>query len=129
MGIPAFLIASTLNISVAQRLVRKLCKHCKKDDAISLSLFPKGSIIPETLTHHSVAVGCEYCYYTGYNGRIAIYEIIPINKYLIDQIKSNIMDIDDYLEKEKIPTLKTNAIELIKLGETSIEEVYTLLTE
>lgn len=129
MGIPSFLIASTLTISVAQRLVRKLCNHCKKEEEISLGLFPKNSSIPESLKHHYVSVGCEQCYYTGYSGRKAIYEIIPIDKFLINQIKNNVLDIESYLEKEKIPTLKSNALELIQQGETSIEEVYTLLTE
>jgi type IV pilus assembly protein PilB len=129
MGIPSFLVASTLNISVAQRLVRKLCNHCKKEEAISLSLFPKGSSMSEHLKFHYVSVGCEQCYYTGYSGRKAIYEIIPINKYLLNQIKNNVLDIEAYLLKEKIPTLKSNALELIQKGETSIEEVYTLLTD
>lgn len=129
MGIPSFLVASTLNISVAQRLVRKLCNHCKKEADISLDLFPKNISLPDNLKFHQVSVGCEHCYYTGYQGRKAIYEIIPINKYLTNQIKSNSLDIEAYLVKEKIPTLKSNALELIQLGETSIEEVYTLLTE
>ncbi len=129
MGIPSFLVASTLNISVAQRLVRKLCNHCKKESEISLDLFPKNISLPDNLKFHHVSVGCEHCYYTGYQGRKAIYEIIPINKYLTNQIKSNVLDIEAYLLKEKIPTLKSNALELIQQGETSIEEVYTLLTE
>ncbi|MCF6168800.1 GspE/PulE family protein [Lutibacter sp.] len=129
MGIPSFLVASTLNISVAQRLVRKLCNHCKKAAKISIDLFPKNSSLPTNLKNHYVSVGCEKCYYTGYSGRKAIYEIIPINKHLTNQIKSNVLDIEAYLLKEKIPTLKSNALELIQQGETSIEEVYTLLTE
>ena len=129
MGIPPFLIASTLNISVAQRLVRKLCAHCKKEEKMALNLFPESSTVPEKLKNHFVAKGCEACYYTGYNGRKAIYEIIPIDNYLVNQIKNNVLDIDAYLKKEKIPTLKSNALQLIEQGETSIEEVYTLLTE
>ena len=129
MGIPSFLIASTLNISVAQRLVRKLCNHCKKEEQISLDLFHKNSSVPKSLKYHFTPVGCEQCHYTGYTGRKAIYEIIPIDNYLMNQIKNNALDIDTYLSKEKIPTLKTNALELIQKGETSIEEVYSLISE
>ena len=130
MGIPSFLIASTLNISIAQRLVRRLCPHCKKKENITADLFPKNnSSILKSLQHHYAPIGCEQCYYTGYSGRKAIYEIIPIDNYLIDQIKSNALDIESYLLKEKIPTLKTNALELIQKGETSIEEVYALISQ
>ncbi len=127
MGIPPFLVASTLNISIAQRLVRKLCTRCKKEELISPELFPKETLFPENLKKHLVPVGCKECYYTGYKGRKAIYEIIPIDKYLNNQIKNNTLDIEPYLLNNKIPTLKSKAIELIQQGETSIEEVYTLL--
>lgn len=129
MGIPSFLVSSTLNISIAQRLVRKLCNHCKKEEPISPELFPKDMLLPENLRHHHVAVGCKECYYTGYSGRKAIYEIIPIDKFLNNQIRSNVLDIEPYLISKKIPTLKSKALKLIQLGETSIEEVYTLLIE
>lgn len=127
MGIPPFLVASTLNVSVAQRLVRKLCEHCKKEEEITLGLFPKKSEIPPNFKSHFVPVGCNNCYYTGYNGRKAIYEIIPLDNFLTDQIKNEVLDVDSYLQDEKIPTLKSNAYQLIQQGVTSIEEVYTML--
>ncbi|GAB1856180.1 GspE/PulE family protein [Flavobacteriaceae bacterium MHTCC 0001] len=128
MDIPPFLIASTLNVSVAQRLVRKLCNHCKKEEAVHPSVFPKHFVMPEGLNTHYVATGCSSCYYTGYQGRKAIYEIIPITKTLIGHIKNNALEIDDYLEENNIATLKRNAIALIKHGVTSVEEVYPLLS-
>lgn len=78
---------------------------------------------------HFIAVGCPECYHTGYNGRKAIYEIIPINKSLVDPIKNNALEIDKYLTEHKIKTLKLNATDLIMNGITSIEEVYALLTD
>lgn len=129
MGIPPFLIASTLNVSIAQRLVRKLCDGCKKEDVVSPNLFPENFSIPKTLDTHFKAVGCSTCYYTGYKGRKAVYEIVPITKALIPYIKDNELSIDDYMEENKIETLKSNAIQLIKFGTTSIEEVYSLLTD
>jgi len=128
MGIPAFLIASTLNVSVAQRLVRKLCTSCKKEKEIETSIFPKNFKIPNTLKKHYVATGCQNCYHTGYQGRKAIYEIIPITKSLIPHIKNNDLEVDDYLKENEVGTLKNNAIDLIIQGITSVEEVYALLT-
>ncbi|WP_348799718.1 GspE/PulE family protein [Flavobacterium adhaerens] len=127
MGVPSFLIASTLNISVAQRLVRKLCQFCKTEEDIKTELFPTGFAIPENLKNHYVAVGCEQCYHTGYSGRKAIYELLPIESELSALIKNNQLDINNYLEENEIFTLKKNALSLIKNGTTSIDEVFSLL--
>ncbi len=128
MDIPSFLIASTLNVSVAQRLVRKLCVHCKQKEKVVEDLFPENFSITDAFTNHYTAQGCEECYHTGYTGRKAIYEIIPITKELMEQIKNNRLEIDEYLKENNIKTLKDNALRLVQSGETSIEEVYSLLT-
>nr|WP_299484888.1 GspE/PulE family protein [uncultured Allomuricauda sp.] len=128
MGVPPFLIANTLNISVAQRLVRKLCPKCKRQDVIQKELFPEGFNPPKDLKFHFSPVGCQECHHTGYNGRKAIYEIIPINKTLIPHIKNNVLDIQEYLQERQIMTLKDNALSLMENGTTSIEEIYPLLT-
>ncbi|MFE3872479.1 GspE/PulE family protein [Flavobacterium sp. ZS1P70] len=127
MGIPSFLIASTLNLSVAQRLVRKLCNQCKSEKPIHASLFPTGFKIPKKMQIHYEAVGCEQCYHTGYSGRKAIYEILPIDNELSTLIKNNQLEIDHYIEEKEIFTLKKNALSLIKEGITSIDEVFSLL--
>jgi type IV pilus assembly protein PilB len=129
MDIPAFLIASTLNVSVAQRLVRKLCPKCKTKKPIQSSDLPDQFEIPRDLQNQFIATGCNECYHTGYIGRKAIYEIVPITKALITHIKNNTHEIDSYLIEENIASLKTNAIELVKNGTTSIEEVYALLID
>lgn len=128
MGIPPFLIASTLNVSVAQRLVRKLCAKCKEETTITTTIFPKNFEIPKDLKTHYEAVGCNDCHHTGYDGRKAIYEIIPITNTLVTYIKNNELEIDDYLKENNISTLKSNALQLVKTGVTSVEEVYALLT-
>jgi type IV pilus assembly protein PilB len=129
MGIPPFLIASTLNISIAQRLIRKLCNSCKEIKPVLAGLFPTGFTVPPNLAQHYEAIGCEECYHTGYSGRKAIYEILPVDKELMGLIKANILSIDEYLEQKDIHTLKDNAIDLIKDGTTSVEEVFSLLME
>src|SRR5690606_11850632 len=124
-----FLIASTLNVSVAQRLVRKLCPNCKKETFIQPDTFPQNFVPPKTLKTHYIAVGCNNCYHTGYQGRKAIYEIIPIDKDLVNHIKKNDLEIDAYLIEKDIKTLKSNAIDLVERGITSVEEVYALLID
>lgn len=129
MGVPPFLIASTLNMSVAQRLVRKLCDSCKREAPIDGGLFPKGSVVPRDLGRHCLPVGCDRCHHTGYLGRRAIYEILPISRELHRPIKENHLEVDAYLKGAGIPTLYTNAIEMVRQGTTSIEEVYPLLAQ
>ncbi len=127
MGVPPYLLASTLNLSVAQRLVRKLCVHCKKEESVSKSLFPENFSDSKKIKKHFVPVGCSNCYHTGYDGRKAIYEIIPITPELEIAIKHNELQIDDYLAEHNLNTLKNNAILMVQQGETSIDEVYSLL--
>lgn len=127
MGVPPFLIASTLNVSVAQRLVRKLCPHCKEKRPIEKEDFPKGFEVPADLEGHFVAMGCNLCHHTGYAGRKAIYEILPISRELQKSIKNEVLEIDDYLEHHKITQLGDHALNLIKNGTTSVEEVFSLL--
>jgi len=129
MGVPAFLIAATIKLSVAQRLVRKLCSKCKTKEALTLDLLPERFTLPDSFNHHYKPKGCEHCYHTGYKGRKAMYEIVPITKELIGAIKNNELEIDGYLLEHKIATLKMNAMTLISKGITSIEEVYSLLSD
>lgn len=127
MGVPAHLIASTLNSSVAQRLVRKLCPHCKEEAPITKELFPIQYQIPKDLTSHFVANGCSQCYQTGYIGRKAIYEVLPVTTELAKHIKNNDLYITEYLESHNIQRLSDQALELLKEGETAVDEVYSLL--
>lgn len=129
MGIAPYLLATTLSMSVAQRLVRKLCDSCKNEVAISKAKFPSNFNNHNLVKKHFESVGCKTCYFTGYNGRKALYEIIPITGALETMIKTNQLQIDDYLTEQNLKTLQDNAIELINKGETSIEEVYSLLTK
>lgn len=128
MNVPPFLLASTLNLSVAQRLVRKLCNSCKKEVSVSDELFLENPSLEENIESHYIPVGCNDCYFTGYDGRKAIYEIIPIGLELETAIKHNELQIDDYFVKHNLSSLKDNAINMISSGETSIDEVFSLLS-
>lgn len=127
MGIPSFLIANTLNISVAQRLVRLLCPGCKKEEAFDEDLFPRKYKPPEKVHTHFVPVGCPACFNTGYKGRKAIYEVIPIDEDLSDEIKKGNSRVDGLLKEKNLEVLGGNAFNLFRNGDTSIEEIYSML--
>lgn len=127
MGVPSYLLASTLTMSVAQRLVRKLCPDCKEKSNTASKDFPPTFNQAEQIKSHFVPVGCDVCYHTGYKGRMAIYEIVPIDRELELAIRDNRLEIDDYVISNELSTLKSNAIKQVVAGNTSLEEVYSLL--
>lgn len=127
MGIPSFLIADTLNMAVAQRLVRELCTQCKQKKAFEKRELPKRYIPSKNLSFTYHATGCENCFYTGYKNRIAIYEVIPIDNELRDKIKDKILNVDKILSEKGITSLHENAFALVEQGITSIKEVYPIL--
>ncbi|MDO5981436.1 GspE/PulE family protein [Flavivirga spongiicola] len=124
MGVPSFLIAETINISVAQRLIRTLCKTCKKEQEFNEDDLPWSFIPKNKLKKHYVAVGCDDCYHTGYKGRRAIYEILPITRDVIDAIKKNTLEQSDAMKNKK---LSDKAFDLFSKGLTSLDEIYPIL--
>jgi len=127
MGIPPFLVANTLNTSVAQRLIRLLCSHCKQEQAFEASSYPKHFKPFAIVSHHYLAKGCDQCYYTGYSGRKAVYEVIPLDQELTEEVKNNNISIHSLLQQRGIKTLGENAFALFAGGQTTIEEIYPLL--
>jgi len=126
MGVAPYLLAGTLNLSVAQRLLRQLCNHCKQEIKTDLKLVPLEYRSKITEMQY-VAKGCEACFYFGYKGRKAIYEVLNIDKNLVDYIKQGRTEIGEYLKLNQIDTLTQNAIRVFNEGETSLEEIYPYL--
>ncbi|WNM19461.1 GspE/PulE family protein [Flavobacterium capsici] len=126
MGVPSYLIAETLNVSVAQRLVRKLCVDCKEEIRFIADDFPKSFKIPYTPDKLFKPSGCNKCYHTGYAGRKAIYEVLNIDFKAANHIKNNEMSLilDD---KTNFETLPEKAFSMLSKGETSLDEIYSIL--
>ncbi|MBL6749181.1 MAG: type II/IV secretion system protein [Nevskia sp.] len=127
LGVPAYLIKATVVGIVAQRLVRRLCPHCKQaveigqerwDEIAGIAGLPRPKLVYEP-------VGCLECRETGYLGRVGIYEIMPLSPAL----KSCIGDQTDGLLlraaaiKEGMTPLRAAGCRKIAAGETSVEEV------
>ncbi len=129
MKIPSYLLANTLNVSVAQRLIRLLCPHCKRQEPFSMLKLPKNYNTRTEVAEQQIAVGCDKCYHTGYRGRKAIYEVIPVDGVISQKIKNNEYDILSVLKEKKIKTLAENAFDLFRIGDTSFEEIYPLLMQ
>ncbi len=126
MGIPNYLIASTLNLSVAQRLVRLLCTHCMEIENSDIALFTHNKAF---LHQHALAKGCSRCHYTGYSGRTALFEMIEIDEKMTEKIKNNSSSYDSDADSLSFISIKEQAIRLLKDRKTSYAEVYPLLIE
>jgi general secretion pathway protein E/type IV pilus assembly protein PilB len=127
MGVPPFLLAATVNTSVAQRLVRLLCPHCARQEAWSPAL-DRHIHLSAPPAHHRVAVGCPQCHYTGYKGRHAVYEVVAMDSALHDLLRSGTTDATAELERKGIRTLARSAYELLAEGRTSLDEVHPILS-
>ena len=126
MGIEAYLISGALIAVEAQRLVRKLCPHCKQPTNLPKSMLDQlKEFLPEKYTFFK-AVGCDQCGQTGYMGREMISEILPITDKMQSLI-ANGGSKDDMraLAKEEgfIDMFEDGVIRAAR-GVTSIEEIY-----
>ncbi len=126
MGIAPYLISSSLNLVVAQRLVRKICPDCKTEVKISKEelekLYGKNFSVKDVVY---VGKGCRKCLQTGYKGRVAVFEILQFSKSLREAIinKASAGEIENIALKEGLRLLRDTAVDLVKKGVTSIEEV------
>ena len=134
MGVPAFLVASTINIAIGQRLLRQLCQKCKverklsDDESKSLSeLIP--SIRPDMKFY--APKGCAECGQSGYQGRISIREVLEVK----DDIRHLIMnrgsaqEIKDAAVKGGMTTMIEDALQKAEQGLTSLEEILRVVHE
>lgn len=123
-----YLIASILHLIIAQRLVRKLCPHCK-----SPSTIPPPPNIPPQFSNHIFyqAKGCPKCHFKGFKGRILLYEILPISKECKTLIASKApkQEFFKLLQKEGFVSLFEHGIKQASLGLTSLEEVFRVSHE
>lgn len=89
-GVEPYLVASSMVLVIAQRLVRTICKNCRTTEAIDAewaAKLKKLGMTPEELDGQiSFGAGCDDCYHTGYSGRTAIYEFMPVDEILRTQI-------------------------------------------
>ena len=132
LGLPHYLIASTLNGVLAQRLVRTLCPHCKAPNEVSAELWQ--ALLGRH--HHGIPhgqtqgpVGCLECRNTGYYGRVGLYELLPMTPVLRGLVRAD-MDLAGFTRAaigENLRTLRAAGAEKVAQGVTTIEEVLSVL--
>ena len=127
MGIEPFLVASSLNLVCAQRLVRRICTNCKIDDPLPAAALVAVGFTPE-LAETVVpkkGKGCEKCTGTGYKGRVGLYEVMEIAEELRELILvgASALELRRKAIEEGMITLRGSGLRKISDGVTSIEEV------
>ena len=126
MGVPAFNVASAVNLIVAQRLARRLCSNCKKQVDI-----PKEALIKAGFKEADIPgltiyapVGCDACS-GGYKGRVGIYQVMPVTPTMggIIMRGGNQIDIEAEARKSGFPDLRESGLKKIRDGVTSLAEI------
>ncbi len=127
MGIPAFLVASSLLLLLAQRLGRKVCRACREPyDADEESLVPYGHVPSgKGKVQFYKGKGCATCNFTGMKGRVAIYEVMPISEELRDAILKNAptAELRSLAQSQGMRTLRQAGLMKVLEGTTTVEEV------
>lgn len=141
MGVPAYLLASTINLIIAQRLVRKICTACRTPDTTvepeiferakrALSLVTKDPTVFANMTYYK-GTGCDQCGGSGYFGRVGVYEVMTMNNKLRRLIMdgASSMDIEKAAFENGMVGLEQAGIIKSLKGETTLDEVYAVARE
>lgn len=127
MGVEPFLIASTFNLVVSQRLIRKVCLNCSREVDISADYIKRVGLNPDELEDVKFyeGEGCPVCNGTGYKGRVGIFETMTLSPKLRELIldRSSTDIIHQQAVKENMKTLRDVAVDKLKQGITTIDEV------
>ncbi len=127
MGIPAFNIASSVNLILAQRLARRLCEHCKTLDDVPHDTLREEGFSDEEIRQGVTVykpVGCDKCT-KGYKGRVGIFEVMPVSDAMGKLImeNGNAIQIRDLAKSEGLQDLRASGLAKVKQGITSLEEI------
>jgi len=134
MGLDPYLVASSLNMVQAQRLVRRLCPHCRQSRPVTAEDWTMLEVSPEDypdVTEVYDANGCDQCMDTGYIGRIAIYEMARVSDAMRNAIHEGkgLPTMRRIAKKEHMITLRQDVARHVAAGVTSIEEVLRVTME
>jgi type II secretory ATPase GspE/PulE/Tfp pilus assembly ATPase PilB-like protein len=130
MGVERYLVAATLRLAIAQRLVRKLCPHCREKSKLKedQAIIFKDVLKSDAVVYRSK--GCFYCNGKGYKGRVGLFEILNVDKKLSTSINDGISEnkIMEYMKENQQKTLLQDAAEKISQGTCSPEEVLRVIS-
>jgi type II secretory ATPase GspE/PulE/Tfp pilus assembly ATPase PilB-like protein len=138
MGIEPFLVASTLNLVIGQRLVRKICSYCRKERKMEAQYlksleeqFPEIEKFNLEKAKFYYGEGCQNCDGTGYIGRIGIFEVLPMSSAVREAVsrKFTSAQIKEIARKEGMTTMLEDGFKKVISGITTIEEVLRVMHE
>lgn len=130
LGLRPYIVASALEAIIAQRLVRKLCQHCKYKTVPEQRILDLlGAHFTKNLKNVFKADGCEQCQGTGLKGRIGIYEVLVLDEKIRQAIaaESSIIDIAEIAQQQGLKLLIDDAMVKVQQGLTSAQEVLRVL--
>lgn len=132
MGVPSFNIATSVSLIIAQRLARRLCKHCKAIVEVPLQSLLEFGFSQEDAQNTTVygPKGCDKCNNEGYKGRVGIYEVVKITDAIARIIMEdgNSIEIADACRKEGFNDLRASGLLKVQAGVTSLEEINRVTT-
>jgi len=127
MGIEAFLVSSAVNLVLAQRLVRRVCSECRYEEDVQPELLLDMGVREEEIGKFACyrGKGCPVCNDTGYRGRIALYEVMPMYEQVRELVLLGASTTEIKRESIRLGmlTLRRSGINKLKAGVTSVEEV------
>jgi type IV pilus assembly protein PilB len=127
MGIEPFLVASSVQVVLAQRLVRRVCAQCKRPAQLKEEVLRELQLDPRDLKNANIleGAGCVECNNTGYRGRQGVYELLVLTPRIRDLVldRASAGEIKKLAIQEGMLTLRRDALEKLKRGLTSVEEV------
>jgi type IV pilus assembly protein PilB len=130
MNIPTYNIVASVNLIIAQRLVRRLCTQCKIEEQLPEKFLFKLNLIPDPNIKIFTARGCSQCT-DGYKGRTGIFEILTLTgemkKIILE--KNNVLEIKEFAQKQGMQTLYLSALEKLKQGEISLLEMKRIIKD
>jgi type II secretory ATPase GspE/PulE/Tfp pilus assembly ATPase PilB-like protein len=132
MGVEPFLVASSLIMTGAQRLVRKICPHCREEEKIPENIIERfGLDKRHAKGPFYKGKGCRKCNNTGYLSRTGILEALLIDDRIKDMIikRASSDEIKSYAVRQGMKTLRENALEIFLRGVTTLEEVLKVTSE
>lgn len=151
MGIEPFLIASTIRVVIAQRLVRRVCESCRQSFEVSNTESKDTDIFIKDNLHHMEAIpnqilekyfnmkeltlykgkGCEVCHNTGYSGRVGIFEVLTITPEISNLIskKATMEEINELAISQGMKTILEDGVFKVSRGLTTFEEIFRVIQE
>ncbi|MDP4529164.1 type IV-A pilus assembly ATPase PilB [Alkalimonas delamerensis] len=127
MGVPAYNVASSVSLIIAQRLARRLCGHCKVEEKL-----PQAELLQQGFSEEQISagitlfkpVGCDHCT-NGYKGRVGVYEVMPVSPSMAETIMEGgtSLDIAQQAQREGVNNLRQSGLIKAAAGLTSLAEI------